>query len=189
MVRLFGLRESHALLSELSTTAMHNLLVLVELNVQMLPSEDVKRFIDSIKDLSFVNHDEWTRYLIQRLKRHFLDTNKDQPFAFMERDLIRSPSLPDVDEPMEQDNHEAAEGSPDIITISDSEADNPDALSRPLRDPEAGSHRSSPHVESHVEHANTAAPLEENGEVSGCSPVYVQLYHHDNYEQKINDRV
>lgn len=58
-------------LSSLSSTAIHNLLVLVERNVSMLSMDTLEQLVRNAERNVFVSKDEWCQFLIGRLKRHF----------------------------------------------------------------------------------------------------------------------
>lgn len=129
---LGSLKEGEALLRDFSSTAMYNLLVLLELNVKTLPKDTLEQFIEKIEQLSYVIHDDWCRFLIQRLKRHFENTNC-QPLVSLEKDTAHQKSPLTVgtsgqcnDVEMEV---EAVEESPVCITTASSEE--LDSLSAP----------------------------------------------------------
>ena len=133
VVRLGALKDSTPFFSALSSTAVHNLLVLMELNVKTLPGDDVRDFLGNIEQLSFVRCDQWCSFLIHCLRRCLGDTEK-QPVVSMECDSVECQSVehqsPEVVEvavqPQQNDDdvemkHVDTRESPVYITIPDSD--------------------------------------------------------------------
>ncbi len=126
IVIIGSLMEGCALLSGLSSTAIYNLLVLLELNIRILPKEALEQFVKNVEQLSFVCADEWCVFLIQRLKRHIHSTHGQLLVDFKEVTTTRIPSaLTAHGATVSVHNGDAeVEGmreSADVIVIPDSE--------------------------------------------------------------------
>ena len=106
------------LMSGLSTTALCNLLVLLELNVKSLPHDTLGRFVRNVEELSCTKKEEWCGFLVQRLKRHVCtdaaDTAADEQPLLLEQscdsvssvelscdeaECVSSVAMRDVEEP------------------------------------------------------------------------------------------
>ena len=125
IVSIGSLEEGSTLLSGLSSTAMCNLLVLLEQNIRILPKDTLGKFIENIEQLGFVCEDEWCRFLILRLKRHIHGTLSQCLVDFKDIASRVSSSSPVHEATVQEANHngvEHAEESPDsCIVIPESE--------------------------------------------------------------------
>ena len=91
LVHLGSVKESCAILTDLSSAALHNLLVLVELNVRALLKDEVVKFVENIDTLR--DNDEWCEFLIQRLKRSVGGSVENRLLVSMQGDESLSPEI------------------------------------------------------------------------------------------------
>ena len=175
VVRLGALKDSTPFFSALSSTAVHNLLVLMELNIKTLPRDDVRDFLENIEQLSFVRCDQWCSFLIHCLRRCLGDTEK-QSLVSMESDSVEcqseSPEVVEVavqpqqsDDDVEMKEVDTRE-SPVYITIPDS--DELDTPPPPLSSPG--------HANAGSWSCTHSPSLLVKGLVSQARPIYIRLH-------------
>lgn len=104
IVKIGSLEEGCALLSSLSSTAMYNLLVLLERNIKILSGEELGQFIKNIEQLPFVHEDEWCRFLILSLKRHIHGTQSQYLVDFKDVASKIPPSSAQLDATVQETN-------------------------------------------------------------------------------------
>lgn len=122
IVHLGGLKVGSSLLSDLSSMAMYNLLVLLELNIKILPQDALVEFIKNIERLPFVSTDEWCVFLIGHLRRQ-IESTGFHPLVVLEKEsvpisedvkveeLLGSPLVEENDVKMEVSSCDAVVGS------------------------------------------------------------------------------
>lgn len=80
-----GSAEDSYLLTTLSSTALCNLLVLLEMNAATLCEESLAQFLRNVEGLPFVKKEEWCWFLVQRVReragiahhQHFVPQEQD----------------------------------------------------------------------------------------------------------------
>ena len=87
IVDMGSLKDGCTVLNSLSSTAMCNLLVILERNVRILPKETLEEFVNNIETLSFVSGDEWCCFLIKRLKRHIQGDGLGPPLVIFKEEV------------------------------------------------------------------------------------------------------
>ena len=88
---------------------MHNLLVLLEQNIETIPASTLKQFIVIAEQTPFVADDEWGAFLIGRLKQH-TDLSQSGPLI----DFLQ------VGETLMESASESSSPMDDVIMVSDS---------------------------------------------------------------------
>ena len=92
IVHIGSLMEGRTLLNDLSSTAMYNLLVLLQSNIRILSKETLEQFIVNVEQLSFVSNDDWCRFLIKRLRSHLHGTHGQQALVAFKDSAVTTPS-------------------------------------------------------------------------------------------------
>ena len=91
---IIHMAPSSFLPSDVSSTAMYNLLMLLKMNLNVLSTDILRQFLKNIEQFPFVSGDDWCRFLIQRLRRAIDSPSCNKPIVFLKHDAFSSGSPP-----------------------------------------------------------------------------------------------